>query len=35
MLALVRIPAAVGGNQHPLLKGEMEGVLPLTKARAR
>src|SRR4030095_16419496 len=25
----------VGGNQHPLLKGEMEGVLPLTKARAR
>ena len=22
---------AVGGNQHPVMKGEMEGVLPLTK----
>jgi hypothetical protein len=26
---------AVGGNQHPLMKGELEGVLPLTKVRAR
>jgi len=26
---------AVGGNQHPVLKGELEGVLPLTKVRAR
>ena len=25
----------VGGNQHPVMKGEMEGVLPLTKVRAR
>jgi len=24
---------AVGGNQHPVMKGEMEGVLPLTKVR--
>ena len=22
---------AVGGNQHPVMKGEMEGVLPLSK----
>jgi hypothetical protein len=22
---------AVGGNQHPVMKGELEGVLPLTK----
>lgn len=22
---------AVGGNQHPVLKGEVEGALPLTK----
>jgi len=21
----------VGGNQHPMLKGELEGVLPLTR----
>jgi Caspase domain len=26
---------AVGGNQHPVMKGELEGVLPLTKVRAR
>ena len=26
---------AVGGNQHPVMKGEMEGVLPLSKVRAR
>jgi len=25
----------VGGNQHPVMKGESEGVLPLTKVRAR
>jgi uncharacterized caspase-like protein len=24
-----------GGNQHPVMKGEQEGVLPLTKVRAR
>jgi hypothetical protein len=24
---------SVGGNQHPVMKGEMEGVLPLTKVR--
>ena len=22
---------AVGGNQHPVMKGELEGVLPLAK----
>ncbi len=26
---------AVGGNQHPMLKGELEGALPLTKAGKR
>jgi uncharacterized caspase-like protein len=26
---------AVGGNQHPVMKGEMEGVLPLAKAPGR
>lgn len=26
---------AVGGNQHPMLKGEMEGALPLTKTGKR
>lgn len=25
---------AVGGNQHPVMKGELEGLLPLTKVRA-
>jgi hypothetical protein len=25
----------VGGNQHPVMKGEMEGALPLSKVRAR
>jgi uncharacterized caspase-like protein len=24
---------AVGGNQHPVMKGEVEGVLPLLKVR--
>ena len=24
---------SVGGNQHPVMKGEMEGVLPLTRVR--
>jgi uncharacterized caspase-like protein len=26
---------AVGGNQHPVMKGELEGVLPLVKVRSR
>lgn len=26
---------AVGGNQHPVMKGEMEGLLPLVKVRGR
>ena len=26
---------AVGGNQHPMMKGELEGALPLTKAGKR
>jgi hypothetical protein len=26
---------AVGGNQHPVMKGELEGVLPLVKVRGR
>jgi hypothetical protein len=26
---------AVGGNQHPVMKGELEGVLPLTKVPAK
>jgi uncharacterized caspase-like protein len=26
---------AVGGNQHPVMKGELEGVLPLAKVRSR
>jgi hypothetical protein len=24
---------AVGGNQHPVMKGEMEGALPLVRVR--
>jgi hypothetical protein len=32
---VVRKSRAVGGNQHPIMKGEMEGVLPLTKVRGR
>ena len=24
---------AMGGNQHPVMKGEMEGALPLVKVR--
>jgi hypothetical protein len=30
---VVRKSRAVGGNQHPVLKGELEGVLPLVKVR--
>lgn len=26
---------SVGGNQHPVMKGELEGVLSLAKVRAR
>jgi hypothetical protein len=26
---------AVGGNQHPILKGELEGPLPLLKVTGR
>ena len=26
---------AVGGNQHPVMKGELEGALPLAKVRGR
>lgn len=26
---------AVGGNQHPVMKGELEGVLPLVRVRGR
>jgi uncharacterized caspase-like protein len=26
---------SVGGNQHPIMKGELEGMLPLVKARSR
>lgn len=32
---VVRKSRAVGANQHPVMKGEMEGVLPLTKVRVR
>jgi hypothetical protein len=32
---VVRKSRAVGGNQHPMMKGELEGVLPLTKVRGR
>jgi uncharacterized caspase-like protein len=32
---VVRKSRAVGGNQHPMMKGELEGILPLTKVRAR
>lgn len=32
---VVRKSRAVGGNQHPVMKGELEGVLPLTKVRSR
>jgi len=32
---VVRKSRAVGGNQHPVMKGELEGVLPLTKVRGR
>jgi hypothetical protein len=32
---VVRKALAVGGKQHPMMKGEMEGVLPLTKVRSR
>ena len=26
---------AVGGNQHPVMKGELEGVLPLVTVKGR
>jgi hypothetical protein len=32
---VVRKSRAVGGNQHPVMKGELEGVMPLTKVRSR
>jgi Caspase domain len=32
---VVRKSRAVGGNQHPVMKGELEGVLPLTRVRVR
>ncbi len=32
---VTRKSRAVGGNQHPVMKGELEGVLPLVKVRAR
>jgi hypothetical protein len=32
---VTRKSRAVGGNQHPVMKGELEGVLPLTKVRAQ
>jgi caspase domain-containing protein len=32
---VVRKSRAVGGNQHPVMKGELEGVLPLVKVRRR
>ena len=32
---VVRKSRAVGGNQHPIMKGELEGNLPLTKVRSR
>jgi hypothetical protein len=34
-LEVSRKSRAVGGNQHPMLKGELEGALPLTKAGKR
>jgi len=32
---VVQKSRAVGGNQHPQFRGDVEGVLPLTKARGR
>jgi Caspase domain len=32
---VARKSRAVGGNQHPVMKGELEGPLPLTKVRVR
>jgi uncharacterized caspase-like protein len=32
---VTRKSRAVGGNQHPVMKGELEGVLPLVKVRGR
>jgi uncharacterized caspase-like protein len=26
---------AVGGNQHPVMKGELEGAMPLTRVKPR
>jgi len=28
-------PGDKGGNQHPVMKGELEGALPLAKVRGR
>jgi uncharacterized caspase-like protein len=32
---VVRKSRSVGGNQHPVMKGELEGALPLTRVRGR
>jgi uncharacterized caspase-like protein len=32
---VTRKSRAVGGNQHPVMKGELEGVLPLSKVRVK
>jgi hypothetical protein len=32
---VVRKARSIGGKQHPVMKGEQEGILPLTKVRAR
>jgi helicase len=32
---VTRKSRAVGGNQHPVMKGELEGVLPLVKVKGR
>ncbi len=32
---VTRKSRSVGGNQHPVMKGELEGVLPLVKVRGR
>jgi hypothetical protein len=32
---VTRKARSVGGNQHPVMKGELEGVLPLAKVRSR
>ena len=32
---VTRKSRSVGGNQHPVMKGELEGMLPLVKIRTR